>query len=55
MVGAAFVGKLKTLSEYLASLMPEEQANTNAALLSALFKLKRKGVPMKIERIERLH
>lgn len=49
--GAAFAGKLQDLDHYL----PEnaEAKQNNAALLGFLLKLKRKGVPMTVERVER--
>jgi hypothetical protein len=47
LTGAAFVGKLKTFAEYNAS-----DVNPNgAALLGVLFKMKRRGVPMQIEKV----
>lgn len=45
---------LNPLSEYLRPL-DSLKDNGAQALLGVLFKLKRKGVPMQIEKIERLH
>lgn len=50
LTGAASVGKLKPLDDYLASLEPEQTYN-DAMLLSGLFKLKASGVPMDIKKL----
>jgi hypothetical protein len=44
--------RLNRLSEYLQPIHSAQNDGAQA-LLGALFKMKRKGVPMKIERIER--
>lgn len=51
LVGAAFAGKLKPLNHYLAST--EDKSRGGAALLGALMAMKKKGVPMTIERIRK--
>lgn len=50
MTGTAYAGKLKSLSEYLAMIEPEEVSG-NAALLHALKRLQAKGVPMDIKKL----
>ncbi len=54
MTAVASAGKLPTLDSLLA---PKEatQAVGSAKLLNYLFKLKGRGVPMTVERIERVH
>lgn len=49
--GAAFAGKLKPLDHYLTST--EDKSRGGAALLGALMAMKKKGVPMKIERLKK--
>lgn len=53
-VGAAFVGKLKRPEEYLTD---ERPVGTPGAMkvVGYLMRLQRKGIPMKIEKIERYH
>lgn len=52
--GAAFVGKLKGPEEYLPDSRP---IGTPGAMktLGFLMRLQRRGIPMQIERVERLH
>lgn len=50
LTGAASVGKLKPLDDYLSEMEPEQTTN-NAALLSGLFRLKARGVPMDIKKL----
>lgn len=55
MVGAAFCGKLRDLDHYLQPAeSSEDRQQNNAALLGFLLKMKRKGVPMTIERVTRV-
>lgn len=54
MVGPATAGKLRDLDDYLPS-DTIERTKGSAQALGFLFKLKRKGIPMTIEKIERLH
>lgn len=54
--GAASVGKLRDIDEYLPDIDPRPAATPGAMkTLGFLMKLQRKGIPMKIERVERLH
>lgn len=54
MSGLAYAGKLRALEDYLPG--PANEGTKGAAqALGFLFKLKRKGIPMTIEKIERLH
>ncbi|MFA9205025.1 MAG: hypothetical protein ACEQSH_01075 [Bacteroidia bacterium] len=48
--GAAFAGKLKPLDHYLPD---QDKSRGGAALLGALLAMKKKGVPMQIERIRK--
>lgn len=50
--GIAYVGKLRTFEEHFPN-GDAVQTSGSAVLLSALFKMKRKGVSMTIERIDR--
>lgn len=63
MTGAAWGGNLPPLDKLLApetapaskgKFVSDEQ-RASASLLGFMFKMKRRGVPMEIERIERLH
>jgi hypothetical protein len=47
LTGAAFAGELKTFAEYNT---PDVNPKS-AALLGALFRMKRRGVPMQIEKV----
>lgn len=50
------VGKLPKLDELLSHSEPSTGHRAgNAKLMHALFKLKAQGIPMQVERIERLH
>lgn len=49
LIATASVGKLKPLEHYLAS--SEDKSRGGAALLGALVAMKKKGVPMVIERV----
>ena len=53
--GLAFVGKLKPYEEHFPNPANSAEASTmppeGAKMLSAIFKLKQRGVPMKIERV----
>lgn len=51
MSAAASVGKLKDLREYLPGDVDEKRTPGSSWVLSQLFKMKAKGVPMKIERV----
>lgn len=51
--GAAFAGKLQNLAHYLPTKGEQSPQQSSAMLFGFLMKMKRKGVPMTVERIER--
>lgn len=51
MIGKAFAGKLGPIDQYFAN--PEDKSRGGAALLGALMAMKKRGVPMKIERVRK--